>query len=330
MTRSQFAAYRKLYHELYPPIAREEYALRGSSPHNIAIFVDAEASVCLENIANSHDDNNGDADNTPLSSPRSPVLNVTFKELKARQGALFEAIMTRSATHRDVLVVHSVQAAEPFWVFRRLEEICAGRASLPSVSLVRQFNVDAHANNKQLRPWLLPSKSVVYSSPLEVALAFEDLIKGAWDEDWFDGSGMLRSVGALNEKRIVKIGGVREAEAVSKLAPSKIPQRCPSPVYVHVGFWNKAWRTNQVMRVLFRHLSRGQNVVFFTPHTAGKPDPFDNFALVKWLESLTENRVDEENDGLNQGGTKRSFSESSSSSNAEALGEDNYKQPRLK
>ena len=190
MTRSQFAAYRKFYEELYPPMAREERARRGRFPHNISVFVDAEASVCLENIASSHDDHNGGSGSSSSSPPpslQSPRLGITFKELKARQGALFEAIVTRIATHRDVLVVHSVHAAEPFWVYRRLEEICAGRASLASVSLVRQFNVDAHASDKHLRPWLLPSASFVYNSPLEVALAFEDLIKGAWDEDWFDG-----------------------------------------------------------------------------------------------------------------------------------------------
>ena len=286
MSRSQFTAYRKVYEELYPPVSPAERLSRGRSPHNISIFVDVEPTECLENIASNITDVGVGVGHERKLDPSSLLSDVTFKELQARQGTLFEAVITRIATHRDVMVIDNYHAAEPYWVYRRIEEICLGNASLPSVGLLRGLNDKDDHNDKKVRPWLLPCNSVVYRSPLEVALAFEDLMRGAWDEDWFDSAGNLRKVDSDSEKVCQNVQEHDRGESQEHAKDARPRRRC-APVYVHAGFWSPAWRTNQVMRVLCRHISRGQSLIFYTPvQRAGKPDPFDKNALVMWLASL--------------------------------------------
>ena len=54
MTHKQFTAYRAFYEELYPAVTQKERDRRGQF-HNISVFVDAEASVCLENVVSGLD-----------------------------------------------------------------------------------------------------------------------------------------------------------------------------------------------------------------------------------------------------------------------------------
>ena len=251
INKQEFKAYRQLHEDLWPPIHKTTTATaktqRGVQQQqcDITILVDAApaAIIASRNVAKED--------------------GPTFVELERRNGILFEAMITRIATHRDVLVVDRWYARFPLRVVRRLEAVVNGDVALPAVSLVENFRGLASLNEPILEsPWRSTASPVVYQSAVDVAQAFEDLVQGKWEEAWFDEKGKIAHV------------------QVEKAAD----------VYVHVGFWSPTWRTNQLMRVLSRHLSRGQNIQFFTPpaKSTKEAESYGGHPLVRWLSSLTK------------------------------------------
>ena len=185
-------------------------------------------------------------------------------------------MITRIATHRDILVVdrwYARQQPPPTRVLRRLAAVASGRVQLPSVTLSKQFSGLASLNQPIVEaPWRSTLSPVVYGSNDAVSKAFDDLMKGKWEEGWFDADGNVNN------------GYVSSS---SSEAPGR---HTVADVYVHVAFWSSTWRTNQLMRVISRHLSRCQNIIFYTPKakTSKDAEKFKNHPLVRWLSSLSE------------------------------------------
>ena len=275
ITKTEFKAYQKIHAELWPsPLANDLLPTTSDMHHhhrNITIVVDAAPAAIIARRATS---------TTTMSKNPPP----TFVELERRNGILFEALVTRIATHRDVLVIDRWYTKFPKRIYRRLAAVVNGDVRLPTISLLQHFRGLASLNEPMLDcPWRSTFAPVVYQSTQNVAQAFDDLMSGLWEEGWFDVSGNI----SREEMMVVENQEEMDDESDESGSGSSGGSGV-ADVYVHVAFWSPAWRTNQLMRVLSRHLSRGQNIIFFTPPTKTKKDEdaYAGHPLVRWLLSL--------------------------------------------
>jgi hypothetical protein len=270
LTKEEFNAYRQLHEDMWPPIIGRTTKDTPSTiaPNEINIIVDAAPAAIIASRRTTSISSN----DTSSSDDEIP-----FTELETRNAILFEAMITRIATHRDILVIDRWYAIHhheqlPIRILRRLASIMRGQVRLPSVSLVENFGGLATLNEPILEsPWRSTISPVVYGSNDTVFRAFDDLMQGKWEEGWFDANG-----------------NISHNSSSSSSSSSSNNIMSVADVYVHVAFWSSRWRTNQLMRVLSRHLSRCQNILFYTPapKTSSDAGTFKNHPLVRWLSSL--------------------------------------------